>query len=116
MLFRSRDRLQLYGYDRETSPELDAIAREAVVFDNAFATSPWTLPSFGSLFTGRLPAEHLAVTNTPIEKETTKAGMKTLRFKRTQPMPTYILAMATGPFVYPVLAKNWTSFPSASSF
>ncbi len=54
------DHLGLYRHDRETSPVLDALGREAVVFDNAFATSPWTLPSFGSLFTGRPPAEHLA--------------------------------------------------------
>ncbi len=54
------DHLGLYGYQRPTSPELDAIAQQGAVFENAFATSPWTLPSFGSLFTGRLPAEHRA--------------------------------------------------------
>jgi arylsulfatase A-like enzyme len=54
------DHLGLYGYQRATSPELDALASRGAVFDHAFATSPWTLPSFGSLFTGRLPAEHRA--------------------------------------------------------
>ncbi len=54
------DHLGLYGYERDTSPELDALARDAAIFDNAFAPSPWTLPSFGSLFTGLLPAQHLA--------------------------------------------------------
>ncbi len=54
------DHLGLYGYGRDTSPRLDALARDAAIFDHAFASSPWTLPSFGSLFTGRLPAEHRA--------------------------------------------------------
>ena len=54
------DHLSLYGYQRATSPELDALAESGAVFDHAFATSPWTLPSFGSIFTGRLPAEHRA--------------------------------------------------------
>ena len=54
------DHLGIYGYERETSPELDRLSRSAAVYDHAYAPSPWTLPSFGSIFTGRLPAEHLA--------------------------------------------------------
>ncbi|MBP1643430.1 MAG: sulfatase [Acidobacteria bacterium] len=47
------DRLSLYGYERPTSPHLDAWAREhAVVFRRAVAPSSWTLPSHFSLFTG----------------------------------------------------------------
>jgi len=47
------DHLSLYGYERQTSPALDAWARSrAVVFDNAVAASPWTLPSHVSIFTG----------------------------------------------------------------
>lgn len=55
------DHLGLYGYQRPTSPALDAAAAEGVVFERAFATSPWTLPSFGSIFTGLLPSRHGAV-------------------------------------------------------
>jgi len=54
------DHLGLYGHHRPTSPELDRLAESGAVFENAFTTSPWTLPSFGSIFTGRLPAEHMA--------------------------------------------------------
>ncbi len=54
------DHLGLYGYERETSPEIDQLAERGAVFENAFAPSPWTLPSFGSLFSGLLPAEHRA--------------------------------------------------------
>ena len=49
------DHLGLYGYDRPTSPTLDAWAAEGRVFEHAFAPAPWTLPSFGSLYTGRWP-------------------------------------------------------------
>jgi arylsulfatase A-like enzyme len=42
-----------YGYERPTSPRLDALAREGVRFEFAVAPAPWTLPSHASLFTGR---------------------------------------------------------------
>ncbi len=54
------DRLGLYGYEKPTSPRLDAFARDAVVFDNARAQSSWTRPAVASLFTGRLPPAHRA--------------------------------------------------------
>lgn len=50
------DHLGLYGYERPTSPTLDALARDAVVFDAAQSTSPWTLPAHGALLTGRYPS------------------------------------------------------------
>ena len=52
------DRLPVYGYTRGETPHIDALAREAVVFDRAYAHSPQTLPSHASLFTGLLPFEH----------------------------------------------------------
>ena len=42
------DRLGTYGYSRPTSPNLDALARRGTVFERAYATAPWTLPSVGS--------------------------------------------------------------------
>ncbi len=54
------DHLGLHGASRPTSPFLDQLAEEGVVFDRAFATSPWTLPSFASIFTGRLQSGHAA--------------------------------------------------------
>jgi arylsulfatase A-like enzyme len=49
--------LGLYGYARETTPELDRFAAGGVVFERAIAPSSWTLPSHGSMFTGRHPSE-----------------------------------------------------------
>ena len=52
------DRLGLYGHPRPTSPFLDELARQAVVFDNAIVQVPGTLPSHMSIFTGLFPGEH----------------------------------------------------------
>ena len=49
--------LSVYGYADATTPTLEQLARESVRFDRAFATSGWTLPSHGSLFTGRYADE-----------------------------------------------------------
>ncbi|MSP70610.1 MAG: hypothetical protein EXR76_00185 [Myxococcales bacterium] len=50
------DHLGLHGYGRETSPNLDAFAKTAMVFDSAFAAAPNTPRSMPSLFTGRYPS------------------------------------------------------------
>ncbi len=54
------DRLGCYGYGRPTSPKLDALAARGVRFANAYSSAPWTLPSYGSLFTGLYASEHRA--------------------------------------------------------
>jgi len=52
------DHLGSHGHDRPTSPNLDAFAAAGIVFEDASATSPWTLPSHASLLTGRYPTGH----------------------------------------------------------
>jgi arylsulfatase len=49
------DHLGAYGYPRDTSPTLDALAADGVLFERAFAQWPKTGPSFASIFTGRYP-------------------------------------------------------------
>lgn len=53
------DALGLYGYDRNTSPNLDAFADEALVFDRAYTAAPVTPTSFASAFTGLYPYKAL---------------------------------------------------------
>jgi arylsulfatase A-like enzyme len=60
--------LSLYGYEKETSPELERWARRGVVFDNAISAAPWTLPSHATLFTGQLPPDHSADWQTPLDE------------------------------------------------
>ncbi len=52
------DHLGTYGYARKTSPNLDALARESLVFTNARSVSSWTLPALGTLFTSQYPTAH----------------------------------------------------------
>ena len=50
------DFLSCYGYPKETSPHIDQLAREGVLFKNAFAQSTWTRPSGASLLTSTYPS------------------------------------------------------------
>jgi tetratricopeptide (TPR) repeat protein len=52
------DRVGCYGYPNAATPALDALAREGVVFQDAFSHCPLTLPAHASLFTGLLPPAH----------------------------------------------------------
>ncbi len=53
------DHLGCYGYERPTSPRLDAtLCRDGVVFEQAIAHAPSTLPSHASMLTGLLPVHH----------------------------------------------------------
>jgi arylsulfatase A-like enzyme len=48
-----RDHLSAYGYARETSPQIDRLAADAVRYDAAQSQAPWTLPSVAAILTGR---------------------------------------------------------------
>ena len=50
------DRLGSYGYERDTSPTLDRLARSGVRFERQLAQSSWTKSSMASLWTGLYPA------------------------------------------------------------
>ena len=52
------DRLPAYGFDAVATPTLDRLAAEGVVFEEAFAAVPLTLPSHATLFTGLYPPRH----------------------------------------------------------
>jgi arylsulfatase A-like enzyme len=49
------DHLGTYGYRKPTSPNIDQLAKEGILFENAFAQAPYTLASVASLFTSRYP-------------------------------------------------------------
>jgi arylsulfatase A-like enzyme len=50
--------MSVHGYERATTPHLEAFARESLVFENAFAPSAWTVPGIVSLVTGYDPPVH----------------------------------------------------------
>jgi arylsulfatase A-like enzyme len=52
------DHLSAYGYPLPTSPTIDRLAGEGVLFLNCLAASTWTVPTHTSLFTGLYPSSH----------------------------------------------------------
>ncbi|MDF1798106.1 MAG: sulfatase [Planctomycetota bacterium] len=55
------DHLGCYGYEPDTSPALDRLAAEGVLFEACQAQSSWTKPATASVLTGLLPSQHGAV-------------------------------------------------------
>jgi len=49
------DHLGCYGYDRDTTPNIDRIAKQGILFSNLYSVSNWTNPTIASLFTGLYP-------------------------------------------------------------
>jgi cytosol alanyl aminopeptidase len=91
--------IALYKMNAGTEPFLvtqfePADAREAFpCWDEPAFKIPFT-------FTIEVPAGDEVVFNTPIEKESTRDGWRTVRFKRTKPLPTYLVAIAAGKLEY----------------
>lgn len=52
------DHLALYGYEQGSTPHLDVLGREGIVFESAYSHCPLTLPSHASMLTGLLPPRH----------------------------------------------------------
>lgn len=50
--------LSCYGYKRKTTPNIDKIAEEGIIFKNAYAIAPWTPPNHSSMFTGLYSCQH----------------------------------------------------------
>lgn len=57
------DHLHCYGYRRETSPALDALAEEGILFERAYSVMGTTLPAHVSIMTGLYPHQHGLVAN-----------------------------------------------------
>ena len=52
------DHLRCYGYGRATSPRIDALAAEGVLFEDAISPTSWTLPAHLSMLTGLAISAH----------------------------------------------------------
>ena len=62
------DHLSAYGYQRLTTPNLDHLAKQGVLFEEAVAPSSWTLTSHASILTGLLPHQHEANIYEPVDE------------------------------------------------
>ncbi|MCD6460619.1 sulfatase [bacterium] len=72
------DHLGCYGYLRRTSPTIDSIAKNGVLFEQVICQSSWTLPSFTSIFTGLYPFNHNVERQSDIINEKIPTLQKTL--------------------------------------
>jgi arylsulfatase A-like enzyme/cytochrome c-type biogenesis protein CcmH/NrfG len=52
------DHLNCYGYSRKTSPNIDAVAEDGIIFNHAVTPVPITLPAHSSMLTGMIPPYH----------------------------------------------------------
>ena len=60
------DHLSAYGYPKPTTPNLDRLASQGTLFENAVAPSSWTLPSFAAVLTGLLPHQSATALDGPL--------------------------------------------------
>ncbi len=82
------DRLSCMGYDRATTPHIDAIAKQGALYTRAFSTCFWTLPAHASIFTGLHPLQagatsetlHLPEDNTTVAEALSGAGYRTAAY------------------------------------
>lgn len=68
------DHLGCYGYGKDTTPHADALAADGALFADAYASSPWTLPSHVSLLTALSCFRH----GVNLESDHMEAGRPTL--------------------------------------
>jgi alanyl aminopeptidase len=88
-LYRQTERGEWYAY---TQFEATSARRAFPCFDEPSYKVPFQL-------TLHVKREHVAVSNAPVATQTDAAGgMKTVRFADTKPLPTYLIALAVGPF------------------
>ena len=52
------DHIGSFGYERDTTPHLDRLAKQSTLFEQAYSHSPWTMPSMASMFTSLPPRDH----------------------------------------------------------
>lgn len=82
------DHCSLYGYERKTTPQLERIAAEGILFESAYAPTATTAPSHATLFTGLYPYSHgvlkngyeMSQKNVVVSEIFKKLGYKTAAF------------------------------------
>ncbi len=106
------DHLGVYGYQRPTSPALDALAARGLVFDRAYSTTSWTLPSHTAMLTGlddrahrvRDQTKRLAPDITTLAEDLADKGIHTVGFY-------------SGPYLHPTfgLGRGFEEYWNCSS-
>lgn len=95
------DHLPAYGYSRVETPNLDALVRDSVLFERAFASCPLTLPSHVTLLTGLAPPTHgvrdnIGYTLDPKAHPTLAGRLRNVGYATGGAVSAWVLRGATG--------------------
>ena len=95
------DRLPAYGYEKIETPHIDALRRDGILFRNAYAHVPLTLPSHASILTGLLPTTHgvrnnLGYTLDASRHRTLPALLKERGYATGAAVSAFVLRASTG--------------------
>jgi arylsulfatase A-like enzyme/predicted negative regulator of RcsB-dependent stress response len=95
------DHLPAYGYTGVATPAIDALRRQSILFERAYANVPLTLPSHASILTGLLPYEHGVRDNMGYKLDAGKVPylptlLKSRGYATGAAVSSYVLRGATG--------------------
>lgn len=57
------DHVGCYGHKKNTTPNIDKLAKDGILYKYSISQAPWTLPSISSIFTSLYPSQHNAITH-----------------------------------------------------
>ena len=107
------DHLSCYGYNRNTSPRIDQLAAEGVLFENHISSTSWTLPAHAALFTSLPDSVHgcmdtdkrLADNRVTLAERFAAAGYQTAGF-------------FSGPYLHPAfgLGQGFEHYQNCTSY
>ena len=92
------DHLSMFGYARETDPNLKKIAKESVLFRNHFSVANSTAPALTTIFSGLLPSTHGVMHQFPYTKPEEYEKAAAIRFW----LPSYLKDRG-----YQTMAFDW---------
>ena len=95
------DRLPVYGYAKGSTPAIDALAADGIVFERAYSNVPLTLPAHVSMLTGLLPQEHGVRNNIGYRYDAKKhapisAALRGAGYESAAMVSSYVLRGDTG--------------------
>jgi len=107
------DHVGAYGYRRATTPTLDRLAREGVVFTAAESSTSWTLPAHVAMLTGLPDLAHGVIT----ARSALPARLQTLA-ERFEAANYRTVGFYSGPFLHPVFgfAQGFERYLDCTSY
>ena len=94
------DHLSYNGYFRKTSPNIDKLASQGIVFENAFSHASWTLPTGVSFFTSLYPFQHGIMNRYYASQDQVNLSSSVVSLPDVLARNGYVTAAFTGSFDY----------------